>query len=481
MTTTQPWLFALLVVVGCSAQPFRGPEQGGARWTEARSQHVRLWTSQDDDRARSILAELETAHALLETVAFPSRENPPGVSELVVLPAEEFDTLQESGLVGQPFAGLYAKVGVGYAAHPLLVTRGDLGEADVALFEHELTHHFTAFHFPAAPPWLHEGLATFWSTLEVKGNTAYFGGAVRAAYKPTPFRELLTLGPHEFYDDENAHQNYAGATALAYQLYFKHRDVLALYLRELKSGQMDERAAWSKATDGKLDALEESFNFFFEEQGTQAELPAPHVEAQVDLSELSAVDTHLLWASIWESSPRTFGRARAELEAALRADPFSAEALAMRASLRLRQNDQRGARKDIEKALELAATRSKVLASALEISLVSDQELSISKNQLAHRLQKFQLNARQLLLLGEYFGTTGQADRGVETLARAVRIDSSCVDCYAAASELFAARGEWPNALGALKTSLALRPEQTNARQRKRLRELESEAVEHAK
>ncbi len=76
---------------GCAAQPFRGPENGGPEWIEARSKHFRLLTSQGEGEAKEALEQLEVSQAIFEQVAFPSSENPPGISEVVILPAAEFD------------------------------------------------------------------------------------------------------------------------------------------------------------------------------------------------------------------------------------------------------------------------------------------------------------------------------------------------------------------------------------------------------
>lgn len=93
--------------IGCASQPFRGPEQGGAEWLEARSQHFRVLTSQSEGEAQEVLERLELTQAIFEQVAFPSSEDPPGISEVVILPAAEFDALIDAGVISKGYGGYF--------------------------------------------------------------------------------------------------------------------------------------------------------------------------------------------------------------------------------------------------------------------------------------------------------------------------------------------------------------------------------------
>jgi tetratricopeptide (TPR) repeat protein len=469
-------LACLAASSACARAPFRGPEQGGARWIEASSENFRLLTSQSDDDARETLNELEASQAVLEQIAFPSTENPPGVTEIAVLPEEDFAALGEAGAVNPLFVGYFREAELDFAQRPRLVVRAGFGAGALTLLQHELTHRFVAFHFPSAPTWLHEGLAEFWETLEIKHGTAYFGGALRTAYRPTAFDELLRLDAKGFYErsETEMHENYAAAAALARVLYFEHRPALTRYLNLLKSGQLTSSDAWARATASELPLIRQDFAAFFNEHGLQGELAAPQVTPHVDLFELSEAKVHLLWASLWPLRGSMLGRANSELAAALELEPDSVEALAMRSAVAWKMGEKARARADLERALQLGPARSQVLIAALGYSLASGDELKVPKAELARRLQRFTLTAPQLDLVARYLGSVNRLDDAVQLITKAVRIDSSCFRCYATGSQLLLARGDLPGAVTAFRTAVALAGERADNDERKHLAELEA-------
>ncbi len=471
-------LACLVSVSACARAPFRGPEQGGARWVEARSENFRLLTSQSEDDARETLTELEATQSFFEQVAFPSAENPPGITEVVVLPDEDFQALIDAGAVTPSFVGYFTYTQLDLVQRPRLVIRGELGAGARTLLQHELTHRFVGFHFPSAPTWLNEGLAKFWETLEIKHGTAYFGGALRTVYRPTPFRDLLRLDAKGFYagSEVDISENYIGAAALAQVLYFEHRPAFTRYLNLLKAGQLGPGEAWSQAMAREQPQIERDFSGFFNERGRQGELLAPRVSPNVDLFELSAADVHLFWASIWplhDGSLRS--RASDELEAALAVEPTSVDALALRSLISLQEGKRDRARADLERALQLGPARSTALLAALLYSMTTGDELRLPKPELARRLRKFSLTAPQLNLLASYLGSVDRVDEALQLITKALRNDSSCVACYETGSRLLRKRGDLPAAVRALRTAVSLAGERADDDDRAHLAELEAE------
>jgi tetratricopeptide (TPR) repeat protein len=468
-----------LFASACASTPFRGPERGGASWLEARSDHFRLLTSQSESRARDALTELEETHAVFEQIAFPSTENPPGTTEIVVLPAEDFDALVSVGAT-QEWAAAYSQSGR-YGMQSRMIVRGDLGDDAFRIFQHELTHRFVAFHFPNAPVWLNEGLATFWETLEIKGGIAYFGGELQTSVKPTPFRELIALRAGEFYSGDRTAvaENYVAASALIRVLYFQHRPVFNDYLNALKSGQRSEPQAWQHATSVELPQIESDLASFFSEHGTLGEIPARQVEARVDVAAVDESDVHVLWAGLLPWKPDTRAAVEEQLATALKLDPNSLDALAMQAMLALDTGKPDVARGALERALTLAPMRAKVLTTALQYSLITGHDLHVSKSQLARRLRRFQLTPPQLITLANYLSSNQQVDQAIELATRAVQLDSSCFDCYAVGSALLALRGDWKAAVAAYRTAVLLAGDGFNELERARLLQLEAEAVKH--
>jgi Tfp pilus assembly protein PilF len=461
----------------CAGAPFRGAEQGGRRWIEASSENFWLLTSQDEDDARDTLNELEATQAVFEQVAFPSSENPPGITEVVLLPAEDFDALHQAGAVNKVAVGYFGTSALDFAQHPRFVVSDGFGPAALTMFQHELTHRFVAFHFPNAPIWLNEGLAKFWETLEIKHGVAYFGGALHINYQPTAFDDLLRLDAKHFYDgdDVQIHANYSAAAALTRVLYFEHRAMFTRYLNTLKSGRRTASDAWNEATERDISDIRADFSAFFSKHGTQGELPAPPVSPRIDVFQLSDANVHLLWASLWPLHGETLARANREIETALALEPDSVDALTMGAFVAMKMAQRDRARAALERALELGPARSKVLIAALGYSLATGEELSTTNQVLAKRLQKFSLTAPQLNLVADYFGSVHQLDDAFRLITKAVRIDSSCFQCYATGSRLLAARGDLPGAVSAYRTALALAGERADDDDRKQLTELEAE------
>jgi tetratricopeptide (TPR) repeat protein len=460
----------------CASTPFRSLEQGGPRWIDARSEHFRLLTSQSDSRANSTLVDLEAAQAVLEQVAFPSTEKPPGITEIVELPSEDFQGLQNAGVVGSEFAAFESVAGLEFEAHQRFVVRDDLRDDGLSLLQSGLARRFAAFYFPNAPVWLSVGLAEFWRTLEIKGHIAYFGGSFAASTEPTPLDELIRLEAPEFYvnDATRLQANFEAASIAVRVLYFEYRAPFNRYLTELRDGQTAEADAWRSAMTGNVQELRASFSRFLDEHGRLGEVPAPAVAPEILITELDASELHLLRASLWPATFPLVQNAEREVDGALKVNPDSTDALVVRALLHARQTRDTEARMDLERALALSPMRSSVLAAALEYELAGKPPLHLSRQQLVTRLLKFQLTAGELNLVAEYYESTGQVDQGLRLLARAVRLDSSCARCYATGSRLFEQRGDNQAAIRALRTALALAGQSADPDDRQRLYVLEA-------
>ena len=120
------------------------------------------------------------------------------------------------------------------------------------------------------------------------------------------------------------------------------------------------------------------------------------------------------------------------------------------------------------------------LSAALRYSMLTGDELHVSKPLLAKRLLRLRLTPPQLVTLANYLGSAQQVDQAIELIARAVRLDSSCFDCYAVGSTLLALRGDWQAAVRAYRTAVLLAGDRFNDGERARLLELEAAALKHA-
>jgi tetratricopeptide (TPR) repeat protein len=312
--------------------------------------------------------------------------------------------------------------------------------------------------------------------MEVRHGLLYFGGTVRTSVKPTRFQDLLKLRGAEFYegDEFDVHANYVAAEALTYVMYFQHRDRFNTYLNGLKSGA-DAKGAWREAVGPTLTELENDYYRFFRERGTLARLPAPSVDAPVDIAELTASEVHTSWASLFQA--RDPARARREAELAVQLDELSAEALIMRARLALAAKQHVQARADLERALALEPPRSIAFAAALRFSLVTGERLSLPNKVLAERLLLFKLKPSQSALVAEHLRREGDFERGITLISQAIRADSSCFYCYATGSRLLEDKGDLALAASTLRIALSLAGERATGEDWERLHDLEAAAA----
>src|SRR5689334_4553931 len=178
--TTVP-LAALLValsllVVGC-AGTFRSPAHGGPQWVELSSEHFVVESDLDVDIATQTLQALEAFREALETIAFPSESQPIGRTRLVIF--RRVDEYVEIGPQGSD--GYFTPRGNLLDPEPRAVLYAE-SHTFGRNIQHELVHRYVAFHFPAAPIWLNEGLAEFYSTLALKDGMALAGESPSVFY-----------------------------------------------------------------------------------------------------------------------------------------------------------------------------------------------------------------------------------------------------------------------------------------------------------
>jgi hypothetical protein len=102
---------------------------------------------------------------------------------------------------------------------------------------HEIVHPFIQANFPGCPPWLNEGLGSLYEQSgeengRIHGYTNWrlpgLQTSIRAGTVPT-FRELTSLNPRGFYDDERG-IHYAQSRYLLY--YLQQRGLLTKFYRD---------------------------------------------------------------------------------------------------------------------------------------------------------------------------------------------------------------------------------------------------------
>lgn len=164
-------LTSAALALGCSAT-FRSPADGGPEWIEVSTEHFVVQSDLPEAEASEPLAELETFRAALEQTAFPARVQPRDTTFITLFAREdEYRDLGPANTVG-----FYCHNRWPFYAPRVVVSQGSLEDFQRRI-QHEIVHHYVAFHVPNAPAWLNEGLAEFYSTLKVSGRRVTGNGA----------------------------------------------------------------------------------------------------------------------------------------------------------------------------------------------------------------------------------------------------------------------------------------------------------------
>jgi hypothetical protein len=161
----------LLVVValaacgGCA----RSAADRGTGWWRVTTEHVRLDTDLDRDRAVTAGWALEDLHRAVVS-AFPTCDaaHLPPMNVTMIARGDDYEVLAPPGNAAyQP-----SRPGI-VGARPMLLTRpGTYAEEP---FAHELTHRLVAACHPSAPPWLREGLAHYFETIQIGDDELIVG------------------------------------------------------------------------------------------------------------------------------------------------------------------------------------------------------------------------------------------------------------------------------------------------------------------
>jgi hypothetical protein len=209
-----PLLLSLssLALAGCATQ---GP------WRELRTDHFMMATRADNAEALRQATRLETALASLASLA-PGHPLPSRV-DILWLPGEE----DADALVPQS-TGYFLPHQPGVpSSPPLIVVGGASGPALRARMMHELAHLVFVDVAPEAPPWVAEGLAGWYATLDFERGTV--GAGVDDRDFLTSFRNAVAITVDKLLhaNDATFHAVFGG------RIYHRAaRDLVAMLMRD---------------------------------------------------------------------------------------------------------------------------------------------------------------------------------------------------------------------------------------------------------
>lgn len=499
---------ALATSLGCSA--FRGsltcPARGGPAWTELASRHFVLQTDLAAKDARVTLGEFEALYAALGSI-MPRRAEEPGDPIEIALfdrPQDfrEMDGAKDADAFFNPFPAGELE------PRPVLIMHGGLEAEKRVTFLHELAHRFVHQRFAAPPPWLDEGLAQYYSTLEVDGRRVLVGGRLAmfdfsdqprwwTAWNDTFFQRqipaseapslaaLVTADRRAFYVamrggspsvDESHHQAalYAGAWKLV-QLWMngpneEDRARFQRYLAALERGARPSAAFAGCFDAAELPRLEAAYRATLTDgrlKRTVFALSPSLPSLPAAERSMSDADVHVLWARLRPWTAGHMAAVRADLEEALAREPGSAEARFRRAIFFLHEGQPDDAERDFDAALAARPAEPAYLAGRLLAyqARASGREATAAEREreLVDRLARVATSSRELNVIADYHASARDPGRGLPFSERAIRADPLCWTCQQTYAVLLYELGREADADAANARALALVPEGVRA------------------
>jgi tetratricopeptide (TPR) repeat protein len=331
---------------------------GAGDWREYTSAHFVLVTDVSRDRGAALVQELEELHALVIAALFGEPVEVPGRTQVVA-----FARPGRFEEVAPEHASAYVTEG-GYG-EPTIVLPFEGREPAAEVVAHELAHDVSWHQFPRQPHWFTEGLAGFVMSVGARrqdtrapelgshlvrgdrqsgGRWAGFASpAVLALVKHT-----TTVGAKELLawrgqiDGGDPARFHAASWLLYHWLWNTRSKPFTAFQERLANGE-DPATAW-KATfpeydPDSADAMARLDRELTKYRHDAAYLPYRVEAGKVDASftdrSLPTADVHMLLLLVrarWPSPDAKKAIRRAEVEEALREDPFQPAALAHRAT-----------------------------------------------------------------------------------------------------------------------------------------------------
>lgn len=165
-------LFLLTPLAGNATEPFAGLRD---RWRHYESPHFELYSQQDDEASRDLLYRLELLHHVFLNANNLGERDPVPVTVYLFGRKKDFDAYKPEAMAKAAVAGLY--LNRPDRATIMVAPGGQPAETRRVIF-HEYIHHLLRITAATPPPWLNEGMAEIFSTIEVKGGKLIFGSPI---------------------------------------------------------------------------------------------------------------------------------------------------------------------------------------------------------------------------------------------------------------------------------------------------------------
>jgi tetratricopeptide (TPR) repeat protein len=331
------FLLAVLAVLAAAVEPADLPVATRDGWIEVRTNHFTIYSNADTETATGIALDLEELNAAIGNMSGFRVSALERMRIFVFRDDPGFDPYKIRHQ-GRPAAiGGYFLSGPDGTA--IAINARSRHDASTVVF-HEYVHALMADNRPHLPVWLSEGLATFYETFRLDGETVTLG-LPPARYLsllenglPIPVDEMLSVGRESplYNEADRSGAFYAQSWAVTHTLLLgsaERRRQLASYFESLDRGIV-EPEAFRSSFDGSLDAIEEEVLAHLRNRP----LPTKEIAVAVEPPDTTTVAEippprvlTLLGGLLASHSPPLPGAAE-HLEEALELDPDSGRAAA---------------------------------------------------------------------------------------------------------------------------------------------------------
>lgn len=309
-----------LAAVSCGGLP-AVPSQGGPHWRSLETEHFVLQTDQSEEIAKRTSQKLERLLNALLQFGFHAEGKLPIKLPVILLD----DRSQFEFFVGEQYRGIFVPE---LMFEPLVVIARQTDSDSWSTLTHELVHFIADQALGPQPPWLSEGLATYFESAHFdKAGSFVIGSVPRDRHRW--LRSHARLGVEALQMQNGPSDTpalYASAWLLVHYLMSERGSEFAAFQSALASGKPAAQA-WQETmgdlTPERLDALLDNYAETGNFLNYSKQIAEPQVQTTV--RELSDADVYTLRAELFLTC-RACGDDRAQkvaenLQAALKSDP----------------------------------------------------------------------------------------------------------------------------------------------------------------
>jgi tetratricopeptide (TPR) repeat protein len=467
--------------VGCGqyGEHPRCPSAGGSPWFEIAADHFTVVSDLPREEAEATARGLEEALDALSKVSFEHPRIPVERTTVVIFRSGSDFHAFHADLVGGTFQKHLANDPEGPR---FLVVYDSLSPETRIPFIHELTHDLIDRNFGAAPPWLSEGWAEYYSTLSVEDGKIIIGESPRTVtftderaysyftdksgkvFMAVPIdqvrapSELMKMSAPDFYSflGSQKHDNqeelrvetlYVSAWAFVHMLVdgpsaYQHR--LEIFEQGAASGKRLPEALHDAFGDLPAAELDRDFRRYLgagELAVWRTPYEPPSKPFALSVRKLTDSEVHLYWARLTSWKGTSADTARRDLDAALAAEPSSPEPRYYRGLFEMARNDLSAAKRELAAALAASPEEPRYLLGMLTLKLQEEGALTNPEKvrviaSLAAHLGRRARTATELNSAADTLNQVGRSDVSLVLAERALALapfEAAILDTYAAA------------------------------------------------